>query len=435
VRNLVWSVAVLHAPGAPLPLLLGADWENHPRIAVRLDREHPIYASHHQKIVTIDDALAFCGGIDLTVQRWDTTQHEECNSHRCDPDGVAYAPVHDVQMAVDGEAARALAEVARDRWRRATGEAVPAAGDRSDETLWPKSCRPDFRDVNIAVARTMPTWRDAEGIEEIAALTGDLLLAAREKIYIETQYFCGRDLRRIMSRLLAEPTGPEVLVITGRNGEGVVEHAIMGRNRDRLMRRLARVDSHGRLKMYSPVVDGPHGRCDVLVHAKLMIVDDDYLRVGSANLNNRSMGLDTECDLVVEARDTQSRQAIADVRNRLLAEHLCADAADVGHAIQEHGLIAAVDRLNTNSRGLRAFSAKHGPEYSVFGTAILDPRRPFEPAWFRRRSRGPGRTVGGDASNTAQAPTLRTAASPERVGPGSTSDGRSTARRAPGPAA
>ena len=69
---LVWSVAVLHAPGAPLPLLLGAPWEKHPRIQVRLDREHPLYGAHHQKIVCVDDTVAFVGGMDLTIRRWDT---------------------------------------------------------------------------------------------------------------------------------------------------------------------------------------------------------------------------------------------------------------------------------------------------------------------------------------------------------------------------
>ena len=76
VEVLVWSIAVLHAPGAPLPLLLGSDWDQHPRIKVRLDRAHPIYAAHHQKIVTIDDKVAFCGGMDLTVDRWDMARHE-----------------------------------------------------------------------------------------------------------------------------------------------------------------------------------------------------------------------------------------------------------------------------------------------------------------------------------------------------------------------
>ena len=59
VRILVWSVAVVHTPSAPLALLVGEAWQDHPRITLRLDTTHPIYASHHQKIVVIDDAVAF----------------------------------------------------------------------------------------------------------------------------------------------------------------------------------------------------------------------------------------------------------------------------------------------------------------------------------------------------------------------------------------
>ena len=86
VRVLVWSVAVIHAPGAPLPLLLGAAWEKHPRIQVRLDREHPLYGAHHQKIVCIDDNLAFAGGMDLTIRRWDTCKHEAEHDLRKGPE-------------------------------------------------------------------------------------------------------------------------------------------------------------------------------------------------------------------------------------------------------------------------------------------------------------------------------------------------------------
>lgn len=69
VRVLIWSLAPLHTPSAALPLLAGASWANHERIHLHLDTHHPVYASHHQKLVIVDDALAFIGGMDLTVER------------------------------------------------------------------------------------------------------------------------------------------------------------------------------------------------------------------------------------------------------------------------------------------------------------------------------------------------------------------------------
>ena len=82
------------------------------------------------------------------------------------------------------------------------------------------------------------------------------------------------------------------------------------------------MDSHHRLRLYRPCIPGLGDQC-VNVHSKITFIDDQFLRVGSANLNNRSMGLDTECDLALEAGGEQRiRSAISAFRSRLLAEHL-----------------------------------------------------------------------------------------------------------------
>jgi phosphatidylserine/phosphatidylglycerophosphate/cardiolipin synthase-like enzyme len=148
IRILVWSVAVLHAPGDSKSLLVGDDWQEHPRIHLHLDTKHPFYASHHQKVVVIDDAVAFAGGIDLTIQRWDASSHQAENACRVTPDGEAYEPVHDLQMAVDGEAAQALGELARRRWqvgaakRSRASSRAPAAGPTISSRISPTSPSP-----------------------------------------------------------------------------------------------------------------------------------------------------------------------------------------------------------------------------------------------------------------------------------------------------
>jgi phosphatidylserine/phosphatidylglycerophosphate/cardiolipin synthase-like enzyme len=387
VRVLVWSTAVMHAPSAPAPLLFGTPWEQHPRIAVRLDREHPIYASHHQKIVVIDDALAFCGGIDLTVDRWDTTEHRPHHRYRRDPDGAEVCPVHDLQMMVEGDAARALGEHVRERWRRATGEVLPARlGETGD--LWPERCEPMFRNVTVGIARTMPAWRGEPPVEEIAALTVDLIGAARRSMYVEAQYFCGRELAACLEQKLRADQAPEVAVVAGSDEKGVVERWIMGNNRERLIRKLRRIDRSGRFKVYRPLVAGDDRPEPVLVHAKLTIVDDWILRLGSANLNNRSMGVDTECDLVIEAHDDETCSAIAALRNRLVAEHIGATPEIVAAATAEKGLLGAIGLPNGNGRRLDPFPIRdEGPTRRAFGTALLDPRRPLEPMWMRRTRR------------------------------------------------
>jgi phosphatidylserine/phosphatidylglycerophosphate/cardiolipin synthase-like enzyme len=377
VDILVWSVAVWHAPSSPAGLLLGSDWQDHPRIRLRLDTHHPLYAAHHQKIVCIDGALAFSGGIDLTVMRWDSTEHRAEDPLRRDPDGEPYGPVHDVQMAVQGDAAKALVDVVHERWRRAC--LAPPRRVDAVAPLWPPALQPDFNGVRIGIARTFPSWEDHARVEEVAALTRDFILAARTYIYIEAQYLTAPDVAKALAKKLAEAAGPDIVIVVTKSSRGRAEQFVMGRNRGRLLRRLARCDRHRRLRVYYPAHTGSGSETPIHVHAKLMIIDDTLLRVGSANLNNRSMGLDTECDLVVEARDEAMRTAICAVRERLMAEHLGTTAAKVREAAQaSHSLLAGIDRLNHASRQLKPIAiGRVGPTRPVWATFLLDPRRPI----------------------------------------------------------
>jgi phosphatidylserine/phosphatidylglycerophosphate/cardiolipin synthase-like enzyme len=194
----------------------------------------------------------------------------------------------------------------------------------------------------------------------------------------------------VLERHLADPEGPEVVVIQTHESHGWAEELVMGTNRDRLIRRLRKCDHHGRLRVYYPVIpNGKGGECQVLIHSKLIIVDDVFLRIGSSNLNNRSIGLDSECDLAIEATTDEMRRTIAGLRDRLLAEHLGMSPETFTQSLGSEGtLIRAVEQLNTGERGLRAFGAMSddGPDAPAPGTSLLDPLEPFEPlSLFRRR--------------------------------------------------
>lgn len=378
LRILLWSIGTVHGPGAALPMLFGAEWMKHPRIAVKLDTRHPIYAAHHQKIVCIDDALAFAGGIDLTVGRWDTPDHWPDDPRRIDPDGEPYGPVHDTQMAVDGEAARAIGELARERWRAATGEALPPLGGAAP--LWPAGLAADFTDIPVAIARTMPALADQESVEEAAALTADMLRRARHTVFIEAQYLTAAYVADILAEQLERPGGPEILVVLTRRSHSLPERVAMGSPRDRIIRRLRAADREGRLFIGYPGCEGRDGECQVLVHSKLIVVDDTALRVGSSNLNNRSVALDTECDLAVEGIDAATRATIAALRDRLVAEHLAVPPERVTEAIAREGsLLGALRRLNRGPRSLRPFDVPEEDSLidPLLGADLLDPERPF----------------------------------------------------------
>src|SRR3546814_3527869 len=96
-----------------------------------------------------------------------------------------------------------------------------------------------------------------------------------------------------------------------------------------------------------PPLGGGDAAAGVKVHDKLTIVDDLLLGIGSANLCNRSFGLDTECDAVLVPEDAGGRAGIADLRNALLAEHCGATVAQVADLLTEHdgSLFAVLDAL------------------------------------------------------------------------------------------
>lgn len=389
IQILVWSISVLHGPSAVVPALFGSDWQDHPRIQVKFDTRHPFYGSNHQKIVCIDGAIAFVGGMDLTVERWDTSEHVADDPRRIDCDGERYPPVHDIQMVFDGSAAAAMCAMAAERWQLAAGErpgessGFPASAAVGIGGPWPEDLPPEFQSAVLAIARTEPAYAGRHEIRESSTLALDMIAAAKHSVYIEAQYLTAKRIGAALSKQLKKAGGPDVVIVMTRKSRGLLERLAMSENRDRLMRRLVRADRFGRLRVLYPVVPGATEEVEVLIHSKLIIIDDRAIRIGSSNLNNRSIGLDTECDVALEAADSEACRAIAGIRNRLLAEHLDCRVDEVETAITAGGLAAAVDRLNCKPRGLRSFEASKtgGPFWPILGTRFLDPERIFRLPW------------------------------------------------------
>jgi phosphatidylserine/phosphatidylglycerophosphate/cardiolipin synthase-like enzyme len=137
------------------------------------DGSHPVGASHHQKIAVIDDVMAFVGELDFAQCRWDTPSHRTNHSQRRLMDGKPCRPFHDVQMMVDGEIARALGELARDRWECATEDQLSPSPVQPSGDYWPRSVPPDFQQIPVAIARTRPEYEDRKEIREVEIIRGN----------------------------------------------------------------------------------------------------------------------------------------------------------------------------------------------------------------------------------------------------------------------
>lgn len=383
---LAWDFAMIYAFEREWMPVYQTGWRSRRGIVFRQDGTHPRGASHHQKLVAIDDRLAFVGGLDLTRSRWDTPAHVANDPRRRDANGLPYGPFHDVQAMFDGDAAAAIGALARERWHRSCGTRIALRAHRAVDRAsdpWPPDAPVQLRNVMLGISVTEPPYRSREPVQHVRTLVADSIASARTNLYIENQYLTAAVVREALSHRLAQDDGPDVAVVVPRVQSGWLQEATMGVLRARLHRALVDTDTQGRLRMYCPHIEGLAAGC-VNVHSKVMIVDDTLMTVGSANLNNRSMVLDTECNVTIDANgDARVREAIGRWRDRLLAEHLDVGELEVAGALaHEPRLNAAIDALSRRQgRTLQPFTPVVTADLDALVpvNAWLDPEEPIAP--------------------------------------------------------
>ena len=373
VHILEWDFAVIYAVEREIFPFFKLPWQKNGQIHFHLDNQHPMGGCHHQKVVVVDDRIAFAGGLDLTRSRWDTPEHLAEDPRRIEPSGKPYGPFHDVQMAVDSEAAATLGDLFRMRWLRATGEKLEPPGKTSGDP-WPPELSPDLENVNVAVVRTAPPHHSDEGVREVETLYLDTIGSARRFMYIENQYFSSFSVGKAIAASLEKKDGPEIVIVL-RVDSDWLEETTMGAFRAKLLAHLREVDVHGRLRVYYPIVPNLNGKA-INVHSKVMIADGTFVRVGSSNLSNRSMRVDTECDLALESHgEKRIEKAISDFQNRLLSEHLDVSASEIARMMEEErSLIGSIERLRGSQRTFMPF-----PEEEVSWTVDLFSEAPIDP--------------------------------------------------------
>lgn len=372
-----WNFGGLKYFAIPRVLAMVMRWKLTRSISFRLDSAHPIGCSHHQKVAVFDDHLAVCGGIDVGSRRWDTRDHTDDDPHRTAPDGKGYMPWHDSTMILAGPVGNALADLGNERWQRATKK--PLRDLEGEGENWPDDLEADFEGVDVAISRTRAKYDGCKEIREIEQLYLDMIAATDRFIYFENQYFtCGKIAAAIAERL-NEDDPPEFVMVMPKTADGWLEQMAMDAARVQLVREIAKAKHGDRLKVYYPRTKRGE---PIYVHAKTAIVDDRLLRVGSANMNNRSMGLDSECDVTIDAAlpaNHGASPAIARLRTSLIAEHLGVAEADVAASFERTGsLIATIEALRGDGRSLELLDlVPPGPlDEFIAGHEVLDPTSP-----------------------------------------------------------
>ncbi|MBA3666592.1 MAG: phospholipase [Sphingomonas sp.] len=371
---LKWNFGALKQFLHPPAVLWLLRWWRNRSITYRFDSSHPIGCSHHQKIVVIDDCLAACGGIDIAGGRWDTPEHSDGDGHRTGLDGKPYMPWHDATMILRGDIAATLSELGRERWKVATkADLDPIEGCASE---WPEGLDIMFRDVDVAIARTRAAYDDLPEVREIETLYLDMIAAAKRFIYFENQYFTSAKIAAAIAERMEEPNPPEIVLVMPRTADGWLEQQAMDAARLKLVAAIGERDPHRRFRVYVPVTAGGD---DIYVHAKIAIVDDRLLRVGSSNLNNRSQGLDSECDMIIDAglpANADTPPAMTALRHRLIAEHLGCGAEAVAEAEAQTGsMTGAIEALSGSGKTLELLTLETlgAAEDFIASNELLDP--------------------------------------------------------------
>ena len=349
VRLLIWKSPLLIAASQGFYPHKAQGWFRKRMVEFRLDSPGPLGACHHQKAVIIDDAVAFVGGGDISVDRWDSEQHLDDDPRRCQPSGVISPPRHETMCVMDGAAARALGDLARERWFKATWErTVPEAVD-SDP--WPDDLPVDFHDTPVGIARTEPGHGGRHEVRENERLHIEAIRGAKRLIYMENQYFTSPVIAGALAERLDEPDGPEVVLVSTGRSPSWFDSMTMDTARAEVLFRLESADRHNRFSAFSPNTKRNER---IIVHAKVTVVDDVLLRIGSTNLNNRSLGFDTECDVAIAPEDEAGRAAIQGFRHRTIGHFIGVSAEEfaaaeaicggIGEAIQkfENGRMSAL---------------------------------------------------------------------------------------------
>jgi phosphatidylserine/phosphatidylglycerophosphate/cardiolipin synthase-like enzyme len=301
VRLLAWA-------GAPLPLFRPSRADvramrdrlvDGTKIRCALDaHERPLHC-HHEKTIVIDDRVAFVGGIDLTDEagdRFDSSRHP----------ARAAVGWHDASLRIEGPAVADVAEHFRLRWHEVTGE-----------TIAPAPRQPPAGDVELQIVRTVPERIYSalpNGDFRILESYLGALASAERFVYLENQFLWSPEVEQVLLHKVADPPQPDfrlLLLLPSKPNSGADD------TRGILAALVEADDGAGRLLACTLYARAGSTSDPVYVHAKIGIVDDRWLTLGSANLNEHSLFNDTEMNVV-----THDPRLAREARLRLWSEHL-----------------------------------------------------------------------------------------------------------------
>jgi len=356
VRVLAWDFSVFFAFEREVLQKLYFDAITCPGFQFRWDDTVPLGGSHHQKVAIVDGRVAFVGSQDICQARWDDSSHHATNPLRFSR-STFHQPYHEVQVALHGAAARSMLDLFVERWRGATGERLDPEALTADTSFDELPITLPMPHARLALARTIPEVEGRAPVREVAQLYASTVARAERLVYVESQYVTSCVVRDALLERMRDRRRPalDIVLVLPHKPEKFKEEMTVGVPQAVLLRTLdeeARRSGH-RFRVFN-VLSGPNEDGlpqHVYIHSKLMIVDDRWFVVGSANLTNRSMTIDSEICVAYDAtHDRAVAHAIRRARVRLLGEHV-GIALPAAHLEPKEGLAERLDALAGRGEG------------------------------------------------------------------------------------
>jgi phosphatidylserine/phosphatidylglycerophosphate/cardiolipin synthase-like enzyme len=308
-----------------------------------IDRRLPRAGSAHQKILLVllnhdsgEKTLhGFCGGIDLTLNRWDERGHPKVD--RIFTKDAYEGGWHDVHCRLQGRVCCDLEATFLERWNDPRD---PSSLDEAPEKLEPK-CNPLTMGgtMHVQVLRTYACRREPENRYPFAehgeftarSAVFKTISMAREYIYIEDQYFVSNEIAEALWLSLELHPDLHVVVVVPHEPDSSFAQLYMDAHQLLLISGLIQ-KAPGRFAIYE-LRNPDRDNLPIYVHSKLMIVDDVWVGIGSMNMNRRSMTHDHEIALAyideTLTPDGNHCQFARELRMNLWAEHLGLDPSEI----------------------------------------------------------------------------------------------------------
>lgn len=335
-----------------------------PNIEISLLDSVSDISSYHDKFVIIDDSIVFVGGIDLSKERWDDSDHNVENNYRINPNGESYPPYFDMQLLLYGkQITECFYQIASER------ESQNILTNLTNNEK--KNLVLDQKNKKVNILRTRNSFEESKpSLYQIKDTYVDLIRKAKDYIYIENQYFSNEEIGNEIEKRLSEEDCPEIIIVLPGSNSGVVEDYVFLTKRDTIIYNLQRQDKYNKLSVFSIYFDEK-----ATLHSKLMIVDGKSFLIGSANLSNRSFFYDSETNVLLEEK--QKANYLKEIVLKRLTSFLKCPEKELTSKIEKHSSLSkGIKEINDKTKALKELWIEKKPIIEPYiSSQIADPKK------------------------------------------------------------